>query len=466
MKPFDRPLFAVLAFLLANPPVLQAATPVEPVLSGAVTWTREGSPYQVTRDTRLLPGATLTVHPGVVIEMAVRADDSVPGGTPAVDFIVQGEMSVLGNDFAPVSMVPDRPAQWGALYLLPPRLQNWSCFYLVGGQLILGRGELNLQSCRVSQGRGIALMEGARLRMEDCQLDQNKTGLLFLNEATEATMVRTRLRHNDVGLLFRAGGVLKAEESSVYASSRYHAANAAPATVTLPSLWWGTADGKKILRKILDGRTQRNYGFFQFSPQLTKDPMLAAVKGYVPEKDPSRAKRTGPRFLVGPLFQAVLPQLNIQGADLEMTLGYGLQVGTVLRQDLEVRATFQTVSLNAMNEERRSALHMNLARIGLMGRKQFALNKARRVFLFGEGGGLLGLTKQDLTRPQDPMVVTTPLINKKTSETNLNLKAGTGLEFQVGKHRVELGIHYELAPLNDNRGGALIPIQGGLNLYF
>lgn len=456
----------LLAFLGSAVPAGAAGTAVESVLSGAVTWTREGNPYRITRDTRLLPGAVLSVMPGTVIEMTVAADDSVPGGTPAVDFIVQGELHFLGNDFAPVSIVPDRPAQWGALYVLPPQPLQWSSLNLVGGQLIVGRGELRLNSCRISQGRGIALTEGAVLDLEDCQIDENKTGLLYLHSSARARLARTRLRQNEVGFFFKTGGTLEASDTSVYESGRYHAANTSSEPVTIPSMWWGTPDGKKIMRQVLDGRTKAGYGVFLFSPQLTSDPMKASIKGYVPSEDPNRVRRTGPRYLAGPVFQMVLPDLNIQGADLEPTLGYGLQVGTVITRDLEVRGLFQTVALDASNVSRRSALHLNLARAGLLGHKQFALNRTRRVFLFAQGGGLLALTQQDLTRPQDPLDVTTPLVNKKTSETNLNLTAGTGVEFQVGRHRVELGIHYELAPLNDNRGGALIPVQGSLNLYF
>jgi hypothetical protein len=466
LKPLNRPIAVLAALLLGFPALARPATTVEPVLSGAVTWTREGNPYRIVQDTRLPSGSSLVLQPGVVIEMAVRSDASVPGGTPAVDFIVQGDLEVLGNDFAPVSMVPDRPAQWGALYILPTRPRTWTSFHLVGGQLILARGELDLNACRVSQGRGIALMEGAVLRAENCQFDENKTGLLFLNAQASARLVRTRLKQNEVGFFFRAAGTLEAEGSSVYGSGRYHAANTSADMVVLPALWWGTSDGKKIMRKVLDGRSKRGYGQFQFTQQLLKDPMSADIKGFVPEGGPSRDRRSGPRFLAGPVFQMVLPQLNIQGADMEPTLGYGLHLGTVIQRDLEVRGKFQTVALNAMNEERRSALHLNLARMGLTGHKQFALDKGRRVFLFAEAGGLLALTRQDLTRPQDPMVVTTPLVNKRTSETNLNITAGAGAEFQVGKHRVEVGIHYELVPLNDDRGGALIPLQGALNLYF
>jgi len=401
-----------------------------------------------------------------VIEMTVKKDEGVPGGTPAVDFIVQGDLQVLGTDFAPVSIVPDRPAQWGALYVLPGKPLEWSSLHLVGGQLILAKGSLKLNYCRVSQGRGIAVMEGAQLRLDDCQLDENKTGLLFLHPTAQIEMNRTRLRQNEVSLFYRTNGTLQATESSVYGSGKYHAANLTTEPIAIPSLWWGSANGKTVMKRVLDGRVKEGTGLFQFSPQLTSDPMLASIKGVVPGKDPSKAGQSGPRFMAGPLFQAILPRLNVQNAGLKMTIGYGLQAGLVLPKYFEVRGTFQTVSFAATNPEAKNSLNMSFLRMGLLGRKQFPLNRTRRVLLFVEAGALMAMTQQSLTRPRDSWDLDSPMVNRSIKETNLDLVGGSGLEFQVGKHRVEVGVHYEVVPLNDDRGGSLIPLQAALNLYF
>ena len=458
-------LLILTAILLA--PALHASTVVEPVLSGAVTWTREGAPYYLTKDTRLVPGAQLVVHPGVMIEVSGEPDRSVPGGTPLVDFIIQGDLQVLGSDFAPVSMTADKPkGKWGALYVLPPAPITWTSFYTVGGQLILGKGTLRMNYCGVREGRGVVLMAGADLHLEECQIDENNAGLMFLDATATATMNRTRFRHNEVGVLYRAPGVLNAVDCSIYDSRKYHAVNMTRDPVEVPAIWWGEPDGRKVMKRVLDGRRKRGLGLFRFASQLKKDPMFSTVKGFVPGQDPQRTHRKGPRFVAGPLFQVVMPSLNIQDADLKMSLGYGIQGGFVLPKDLEVRGTFQTVSFSAVNEERRSSLHLNFLRFGVLGRKRIPIGKARRTFLFAEGGGLLGMTQQDLTRPRDPWDIDSPSINRKIRETNLHLAGGIGGEFQIGKHRVELGVHYEMVPLNDDRGGSFLPIQGGLNLYF
>ncbi len=465
MRRFLR-LFLLLG-VFSVPTFCGAATSVEPVLSGALTWVRDQSPYLLQKDTRLIPGASLVIYPGVVIEVSTEQDSSVPQGSPNVDFIIQGDLQILGNNMAPVSLVSARPPYpWGVFYVLPSSPQNWSQLTLSGGQLILARGTLKMTQCSVIQGKGIGLGAGADLQLVECQVDENESGLSFLDPSSSATLSKTRFRQNAIGLAFRTGGVLRASESSVYGSSKYNAANFTAGGVDLPSLWWGTVQADEIRHKILDGRVQNGTGLFQLATPLPTDPMMKALKGFDPGQDPKKRFRTGPRFIVGPLFQTVQPDLNIPLAELKMTLGYGAQAGVVVGRDLEMRGVFQSVSFSATNVEKKSSLRLTFLRMGMKAHKSLALSRARRLFLFGEAGGLVNLSKEDLIRPEDPLEVTTPLITKRITETNLDMTFCAGLEFQIGRHKVEVGAFYESTSLNDNRGGSFTGVQGAFDFYF
>jgi hypothetical protein len=98
---------AALAAMLCAP-LAAGATEVPPVIEQDTTWTAAGSPYTVANTTSVAEGVTLTLEPGVTVELA-----------EGVDLFVFGEILAMGTESetvlftgAPTDAEPER---WGSV---------------------------------------------------------------------------------------------------------------------------------------------------------------------------------------------------------------------------------------------------------------------------------------------------------------------------------------------------------------
>src|SRR5579859_3025024 len=84
-------------------------TPIpETLLTGAIRWTQAQSPIVLTQNTRLAPGASLIIDPGVDVQMA-----------PGVDFTIQGALFALGQPGQPVRFLSMGGLRWDSIYGRP-----------------------------------------------------------------------------------------------------------------------------------------------------------------------------------------------------------------------------------------------------------------------------------------------------------------------------------------------------------
>lgn len=104
---------AVLAASAASAPALQAETRVGGDITGNVQWTKAGSPYIVTADITVKPGARLTIGPGVVIRFKPNLADQKGVRPFDLEIAVYGSLDCLGADndsvlFTSDAIDPDR----------------------------------------------------------------------------------------------------------------------------------------------------------------------------------------------------------------------------------------------------------------------------------------------------------------------------------------------------------------------
>ncbi len=89
-------------------PLIAVATEVPPVIDQDTTWTADGSPYTVANTASVAEGVTLTVEPGVTVELAAE-----------VDLFVFGEIVAAGTAEEPVVFTgkPDgeESERWGSM---------------------------------------------------------------------------------------------------------------------------------------------------------------------------------------------------------------------------------------------------------------------------------------------------------------------------------------------------------------
>lgn len=98
-------------------PVPPTATPTPlpyTVISGNVRWTAADGPHVLTRDTVLAAGSTLTIEPGVEVQLR-----------PAVEFTIEGQLRAQGSAGAPVRFIGPS-GRWNGIFGQPGSSINLS----------------------------------------------------------------------------------------------------------------------------------------------------------------------------------------------------------------------------------------------------------------------------------------------------------------------------------------------------
>lgn len=464
-----------------------SATTVPSVLTGTVVWEASGNPYLLQGDTRLAPGSVLICRPGVEIRVPVRQDESIPRASEKVDFILQGRLEIEGMPADPVRIVPEnKTGRFGVLYVLQSPEKPWRSLHVTGGKVFLSRCAVRWNDGRVVQGGGVALGPSARLQAEDCQFDENETGLDFLAEDAEADLSRTRLWKNRMGLVFRAPARLSAKESAVLDSTKYAAVFLKPGEYRLPELWWGTTRTEAIQKSFY--RAKGSSVFFQ--PFSTVDPFVTRVTGFTPKKEYLQRLDPWPKYSLGLEAGLVFPSLNkIPQTDFRSTLSIGV-AGTYRFQNmLEGVVRLGLMELSSSNPAAKNSTSLSLLQGGVFLKNRFWIFRKEkdeeknatpappeeegpakwpgRIAVTLEGGGWLTQAKLTVTRPQVPSNPSTPLETKASTEMNFNPHLGAGVSFPVaGRHTVQIGAAYQTVILGDGRSGFLLSFSGAFRYYF
>jgi opacity protein-like surface antigen len=472
-------LLAALLLCFANG---RADTQVDAVISGNQTWTEVGSPYRISRDTLVSAGAVLTLEPGVVVIVSTGSDRNIPSLTPRVDWAIQGRLVVRGTETKPVVIRSvDKDAPWGALYVVATQETPWQFLDMQGGRLVVANAALFLQNGRISSGDGLQVGAQARVDLDQCQIDANQLGIVFLDPSAQVRMTRTRLWDNETALYYKTNGNLTASESSISQSAKWNVVNATAAPVKVPVFWWGSKEATEVTGKVFDGSRRQGIGMVSFEGIADRDPFATNVTGFTPKEDPRKRLWKGPKYLVGLHFQWLIPSLNINlktgtdslGNDIvkkvkfKSTLGYGGSVGWLATPQFEMRALVQAAELSTNTPEYNSNLSISLLQTGVSGRYLISLNERKSFFTFVEGGGLMTFVKESNSAPKDPSKPDQNIESRTHKETNVAFEAGGGVMIRLGKsYKAELGARYSLLPLNNNRGGAALQLQAGLSFYF
>lgn len=472
-----------LGVFLGLAPPLSASTAVPALIRESGSWTRQGSPYVLSGDTRLAPGAVLVLEGGVEIRVPSRKDASLAGGTERVDFVVQGNLRVEGTAREPVRMLPEHPkGDFGALYVLTPPGAPWRHLEVAGGRIVVTGAALVLEDCRLHGGGGIFLARGGSATLLRCQVDDNSVGIRFHSADTSVRLHRTRLHGNRFGLVFDAPAVLFAEESSVVESKKYQAVHTGPGTVVLPSLWWGSSRAAEIYPTLHSGLGGGN---FQLREPLAADPFTARVKGFVPEVSYLQRLDPEPRLSAGLLLQVIRPSLHIPHTDYSSTLGLGLTGAYRLGEALHLVGGLAVSEFSSSDPPQRTSSRLSLQQAGVFLRPVRLLMRdpepqtqpspgvdpprrwAGALGVFLEAGGWITRSDLEVVRPRDLDDPSTPLETRSSSETNLHPQAGLGMDFRIaGRHKAELGAAYQWAPLSGERGGFFLVFHGAFRYYF
>jgi hypothetical protein len=232
---------------------------------------------------------------------------------------------------------------------------------------------------------------------------------------------------------------------------------------------------------VFDGSRRKGIGPVAFDGVAASDPFSANVTGYTPKEDPRKRLWKGPKYLVELHFQWVVPSFNIRlktGVDefgndvtekvkMSSTLGYGGGLGWLAAPNFEMRALAQAAEFTTSDALLNSHLNLSLFQTGVAGRYLVPLNKPNHLFGFVEAGGLMTFDSESNTAPLDPDKPTQNLQTHTHQETSIGFEGGAGIMTRLGtSYKAEVGLHYNLVPLENNRGGSLLNLQAGLGFYF
>ncbi len=133
-----------------------AAEDVPDEIGADAHWTTDGSPYVIQQDSTLADGATLTVDPGVEVQLA-----------EGCSLTVAGTLVARGEEGQPVSFVGLEGARWGSVVF-----EDGAGDAVFDGLDTYAGGSI-LEHCRIEGGSAAVQLLGASPLIRDCEFVDN-----------------------------------------------------------------------------------------------------------------------------------------------------------------------------------------------------------------------------------------------------------------------------------------------------
>jgi hypothetical protein len=194
--------FAIAA-VVAAPSILLAQTNFSGGIYSNTTWTKANSPYVLTGSVVVFPGKTLTIQPGVVVQM--QSNPNLPNDYRYLE--VRGTLNALGTSSDPIvfeGLNADTNVTWNGIRVVQSQ----------GGTLQMDRFELRnawngiegeqdsnrlyWNNC-VFEYNHYAIRIGSALELNQCRFYKNEYAVLGSNTTATPSLVRSSVfRKNNV----------------------------------------------------------------------------------------------------------------------------------------------------------------------------------------------------------------------------------------------------------------------------
>lgn len=159
------------------------------------TWTGE---VMVDEDILVPAGVTLIVAAGASIRVTPSESTKIDPEflSHQTEILVRGQLRIEGSAPAPVSLASSDPAL------------HWAGIIIDGG-----RGEMH--SCIIRDAETAVQVVNGVMRVEDCDVNSNRYGLVAQGEGANLFLRNTRVRNNEYGLFALEGAKVTEENSAV-----------------------------------------------------------------------------------------------------------------------------------------------------------------------------------------------------------------------------------------------------------
>jgi Right handed beta helix region len=227
------------------------------------TWTKNNSPYIVSGERIVHPGATLTIEPGVEIRI-----------TALNAFIIKGKLSARGAQSEPIiwttNLRKPHPESWRHLEFpsesLPGSILTFNEFRFAGSGIYFDNSSAAVYNCTFKwNNTGIHIWQG-NPEIVSCVMEENLvSGINVVN--AEPLIKDCTLTKNTAGLVVKFNGRPNLDSNKIFENSEYNLVlEEAGLTVDARNTWWGTDKIPEIHKSILDNRDNQNLGKVIINP--------------------------------------------------------------------------------------------------------------------------------------------------------------------------------------------------------
>lgn len=229
------PLLLFGAVLLVAP-VAKAATPVQGVLPGSVSWDAAGSPYRFQGRVVVPPGATLVLSPGARLEFG-----------PSAGLHVRGSLRVEGRAANPVVLDFRSGGDLAFLLVEDGNAEIRNAKFL-GGRWVFSGARLTVEGSEFTRGSGLYLAGSTDARITSNKMYGNSTGAALDGSAVRAQFRFNTLVGNTHGLHLKGGAIPDFRNNSVR-DNQVEVFVEGGGAVDLSGNAWGGLSEAQVLKK-------------------------------------------------------------------------------------------------------------------------------------------------------------------------------------------------------------------------
>ncbi len=262
-------IFAFCCTLLFSFQTARAAGPtyIENDITHSTEWSLNDSPYVISNDMTVSPGAVLTIDPGVQVRFTVWPGNLAGTGP---NLMIKGALKAVAGVKAPISFVSTIPGgQWGSLNFLNCDSANSILVEckIRGGRISCTGSSPTISSCLITRSKGgIVVSDNSQPQILGNWIKGNNYGLVLTADTASPVVERNVISGNNYGIYLQAFHAPAIAHNRIFNNLKYNLVNASAKPLDVSNNDFNTADPDQVAKGIYDGADNPGMGFLNYSP--------------------------------------------------------------------------------------------------------------------------------------------------------------------------------------------------------